>query len=285
MSIETPEHLAIIAGRGVYPLLLAESAKAQGVKKLTAIAFRKETDREIIPRCDETHWVHIGQLGAMLEALRNSGARHAVMAGQITPTHLFRVRMDGAMLDLLKSLPQKNAHTIFGAVADALTGIGIELLPASCFMEQHMPAEEGTLTRSEPSDAAWQDIHHGREVATATSGLEIGQTVVIKDGTILAIEAFEGTDEAIKRAHRLGGDGLVVVKMAKSGHDMRFDIPVIGERTVRGLARCRAAALAVEAGRSIFLDRAEVLRLADEAGIAIVALAPSTIESTSRENT
>jgi DUF1009 family protein len=207
----------------------------------------------------------------MLEALAGSGVTRAVMAGQITPTHLFRIRMDGPMLALLKRLRVRNAETIFGAVGDELSALGIALLPASRFMETHMPAP-GVLTRRAPTAEESDDIALGRRVAQATSGLDVGQTVVVKAGTVLAVEAFEGTNEAIRRAGRLGGAGMVVVKVAKDAHDMRFDIPVIGRHTVKVLRKVRAAALAIEAGRAIVLEREAVVADADAINLALVAL-------------
>lgn len=263
--------LALLAGKGDYPLLLAQSARKQGVKRIVAVAFRRETDRAITRFADETHWVYLGQLQALLDAFRATGIRHAVMAGQITPTHLFNLRLDRAALAMLARLRERNAHTIFGAFCDELKGIGLELLPACLFMEEAMPAA-GLIAHRPPTPEEEADIALGIEVAKATSGIEIGQTVVIKRGTILAVEAFEGTDEAILRAARLGGPGTVVVKVAKRGHDMRFDIPVIGTRTLKTLRKARAAVLAVEAGRTILLSRDELVRQANGMNLCLTAV-------------
>jgi len=274
MEQHPPEALGIIAGKGAYPHLLAESARQQGVRRVFAIAFKKETDPLIEKRADEVKWIHLGQFGAMLDALKASGVKHAVMAGQITPTHLFTIRMDAKMLELLRKLPARNADTIFGAVGDELKAIGIELLPASTFMEAHMP-KAGLLSRRAPTDSEQRDIELGRHVALTTSGLDIGQTVVVKEGAILAVEAFEGTDETIERAARLGGPGIVIVKTAKKGHDMRFDIPVIGLHTMKVLKKARAAALAVEAGRSILLEREQVVEEANRLNLCMIAMDPA----------
>lgn len=271
MSEEKTETLGLIAGKGVYPRLLAESAKKQGVKRLVVLAFRGETARATLQYADEVCRLRLGNLAELLSACRRYELRHVVMAGQLTPTSLFRIRLDSAMRELLGRLPQKNAHSIFGAIVDELEGLGIKVLPASEFMEAHMPAA-GVLTRRKPTAAELADIALGREVARATSELEIGQTVVIKSGTVLAVEAFEGTDKAIRRAGRLGGAGCVVVKVAKPGHDMRFDIPVIGERTLRSMRRARASALAVDAGRAILLEKEKLITRADKQGVAIIAL-------------
>jgi UDP-2,3-diacylglucosamine hydrolase len=271
MSNAVPEALAIIAGKGAYPRVLAQSARAQGIRRLAVLAFRGETDPVIETLADEVRWIHVGQLGAFFDALQGFGIRDAVMAGQITPSNLFRVRMDGPMLKLLARLPVRNAETIFGAAGEELRARGIELRPASLFMEGAMPPP-GRLGARAPTEAEQADIALGFRVAKTTSGLDIGQTVVLKAGTILAVEAFEGTDEAIRRGGELGGPGVVVVKTAKASHDMRFDIPVVGEHTLRVLRRVKAAALAVEAGRTILLDRGALVAAADEIGLAFVAV-------------
>lgn len=271
MTREIPEILAIIAGNGAYPLQLAESARKQGVGRLFAVAFKKETDTRIEECVDEVEWLHMGQLQALFDALQNSGARHVVMAGQLKPTALFHVRLDARARGLLKGLKVRNAETIFGAVGDELKRMGIKLLPAHAFMEACMLGP-GVLTARTPTAEEQADIELGFSVARTTSGLDIGQTVVVKEGTIIAVEAFEGTDATIARAGELCGPGAVVVKVAKQGHDMRFDIPVVGTNTIKLLKKARAAVLAVEAGRSILLEREKVIAAADKQGIALVAV-------------
>lgn len=271
MDKEVPKELGLIAGKGVYPLLLAESARKQGVERICVTAFHKETNPRIKQFASEISWIHVGQLGHMLDSMRRSGIKHAVMAGQITPTSLFRARPDARMFEVLKGLKTRNAETIFGAVGDELRNIGIDLMPASAFMEDYMPAA-GLLSERPPSESEQHDIKLGLEVARATSGLDIGQTVVIKEGTILAVEAFEGTDAAITRAGKLGGGGIVIVKVAKRSHDMRFDIPVIGMRTMKTLAKAKATAIAVEAGRCILLEREKVVGRVDRMNMAMVAV-------------
>lgn len=271
MTEPTPESLSIIAGRGAYPRVLAESARKQGVQRIAAVAFKKETDPVIEKVADQVTWVHIGQLQALLDALVAFRIPRVVMAGQIKPTHLFNIRPDKRMFDLLARLKERNAETIFGAVGEELKSVGIDLLQASRFMESTMP-EPGPIGHLPPTQQQWDDIRLGLRVAKATSGLDIGQTVVIKEGTVLAVEAFEGTDATIIRAGELGGPGSVVVKVAKRGHDMRFDIPVIGDRTFDSMKKSGAAVLAVEARRSILLDREELVKLADRRGIAFLAV-------------
>ena len=235
------------------------------------IAFRHETDRSITKLADEVRWIYLGQFGAARDALKAWGIRHAVMAGQITPTHLFSVRFDRFTLDVFKRLKQRNAHTIYGAACDELRAVGIELLPAYLFMEEAMP-EPGLISRRRPTESELMDIRLGLRVAKLTSGIEIGQTVVIKQGTILAVEAFEGTDETIRRAGKLGGGAAVVVKVAKQGHDMRFDIPIVGMRTMKALRKSKTAVLALEARRTILLERERFVAEADRLGICVIAM-------------
>lgn len=264
----TPDKLTIIAGKGSYPLLLAESAREQGVKRISAVAFKRETHADIVNAVDEVRWVHLGQLARMLDALTSLGTPQVVMAGQITPTHLFRVRMDVRLLQLLRRLPEWNAHSIFGAICDEIRAAGMELLPASSFMQKHMPGA-GLLTRRAPSQREYEDIKLGFHIAKTISGLDIGQTVIIKDGTVLAVEAFEGTDDAIIRAGRLGGPGATIVKVAKPGHDMRFDIPVIGLNTIKSIRKAGVSAVALEAGKAILLERQAVIERLDRLKVAL----------------
>jgi len=268
--IQMPETLGVIAGLGTYPWQLARSAHAQGVKRVVAFAFRRETEWAIEKYADEVVWLHLGKLGALMDAVKDKGITKIVMAGQIKPTRLFSLRLDGKALSILRQLKVRNAHTIFGAIADELKAVGAELIPAYCFMETEMPAP-GVLGHRAPTEREQADIRLGAHVAKVASGLEIGQTVVLKEGTILAVEGFEGTDETILRAGKLGGAGTVVVKVAKRGHDMRFDIPIIGSRTFKMLKKAKASCLAVEAKRTILLERDKLVAEADRLGIAFVA--------------
>lgn len=271
---ETLETLVLIAGRAEYPLLLARAARARGVKKIIAVAFKGETRRDMAKLVDEITWVHAGQLTPFLAALKNSGAKHAVMVGQINPKNLFFARLDKALIDLLKALPAKNAHTIFGAITAEVEKTGLTLLPASSFMQSYMPAA-GCLTVRRPNEREMGDIEIGRRVIKDTSHLDIGQTVVVKEGMILAVEAFEGTDKAIRRGGKLGGPGAVVVKVPKEGHDMRFDIPVIGSNTLKSLKKANISCLAIEAGGAILLHKELLVAQAADMGLAITVLEAS----------
>lgn len=263
--------LLLIAGAGQYPLCLASGAKRAGVGRLAVLAFRGQTDRALKAIADEYEVVGVGELQKVSDLIAASGVEAAVVAGQITPAALFRTRFDKRLRALMDSLPVKSAHSIFGALLGLIEDLGVRVLPASVYMEDFIP-QPGVLTRRAPGEREETDIRRGYEAAMAAGTVDVGQTVVVKDGMVLAVEAFEGTNAAIRRGARLGGKGAVVVKTARAGHDMRFDIPVIGAKTVSVMRRNSISAIAFQAGRTILLDREKALRDADRAGIAMVAL-------------
>ena len=271
MQIGVPEQLLLIAGSGTYPQLLLDGARKAGVKRISMIAVRGTTSRRLAAQADDACWCGIGELSRALDWAGQCGARHAALVGLITPFALFHTRFDAVARELLRSLPVKNTHTVYGRVAELLAERGLTTIPSSTFMDDHLPAP-GLLTHRAPDSREQSDIELGLRTAMAVSNHDIGQTVVVKEGMILAVEAFEGTNEAIRRGGKLGGPGAVVVKVAKVGHDMRFDIPAIGAGTIPVLKRARITALAFQAGRTILLDRAEVLAAADRLGIAIVSV-------------
>jgi DUF1009 family protein len=266
-----PESLLIIAGRHAYPLMMAKAARAAGVKRIVVVGFKGETRREIIPFVDEIHWVHLGSMLPFLEKLETLGIKHCVMVGQIAPGNLFNVRMDKLAVEMYRALEVRNAHTIFGGVVDAIEERGIEVLPGNSFMECYMP-EVGQLSKRAPSEREQSDIELGLQLVKGTSDFEIGQTVAIKDGIIIAVEAFEGTNHTLKRAGKFGKAGCVVVKVPKVGHDMRFDIPVVGTKTFKIMKRAKISCLAVEAGKTILLEKDKLIKLADQYGMAFVAI-------------
>jgi UDP-2,3-diacylglucosamine hydrolase len=241
------------------------------VRRITAATFEGETAEGIGRLVDDAVPMRVGQLGKLLEAGRRSGAAHALMAGQIAPGNLFDLRPDFKALMVLARLRERNAETLFGAVAAELAGVGLELLPATRFMERHI-AGEGHLAGPGPKSRQRQDLAFGHRIAKETSRLDIGQTVVVRHGTVLAVEAFEGTNEAIRRGGALGRNGAVVVKVSKPGQDMRFDVPVVGPKTLEVAAASGISAIGVEAGRTLLLDRDAVAERADALGVSIVAL-------------
>ena len=195
-SVTVPANLAIIAGNGIYPLLMARAARAAGVNRLVAAAFQNETDPALAGVVDAIEWMRVGQLGKLLAFLENSGASHAVMSGQIHPKNLFDLRPDVKALMLLAKLGERNAETIFGAIADEIGKVGVQLLPATVFMDEYL-APPGLIAGPKLSRRETEDVAYGFRLAKEVSRLNIGQTVVVKGGTVLAVEAFEGTNATI----------------------------------------------------------------------------------------
>ncbi len=267
--MQTPDALGIIAGSGVYPLLLADAARVAGVKKIVVAAFTDETSPEISNRADEIEWLRVGQLGKLLNFFRDAAVRHAVMAGQIAPDNLFSLRPDFKVMFLLARLKQRNAESIFGAIADQLAEVGVELLPATTFLD-HLLAPAGHIAGPKLKEREEEDLAFGFEIAKQLSALDVGQTIVVKNGTVLAVEAFEGTNEAIRRGGSLGKKNAIVIKVTKPDQDMRFDVPVIGAETLRVAAEAKVRAIAVEAGRTLLLEKAALLALAEHSKISLV---------------
>ena len=269
--------IGLIAGNGRFPFLFAEAARARGIP-VAAVAIREETDPALEGHVDRSAWFHVGQLSAMIEFLQSAGCTEAVMAGQIHLSllyHDFSVLMaDPLANDLLARLADHRGDSVLAAVADVLEAHGIRLRPSTLFLEDYL-APAGSLTRRSPTAAEEADIAFGWGIAKAVAGLAFGQTVAVKDRTVVAVEAIEGTDACIRRAGEIGYGGVVVVKVAKPNQDLRFDVPVVGTATMRALMDAKASVMAVEAGMTLVLDREAVVCLADEAGIALVGvLAP-----------
>jgi DUF1009 family protein len=268
--VATPDTLGIIAGNGVYPRLLADAARCAGVKRIVAAAFTDETDERLADKVDEMQWMRVGQLGKLISFFRNASVSNAIMAGQIAPKNLFDLRPDWKTLLLLARLKRRNAESIFAAIGDELGRAGITLLPATSFLEECLaPAEliaGPKLSRREEEDVAF-----GFEIAREVSRLDIGQTVIVKNGTVLAVEGFEGTNETIKRGGILGGKNAIMVKVAKPSQDMRFDVPVIGVATVEVAAEVHLRVISVEAARTLLLEKDAVIASAERANISIVA--------------
>lgn len=267
--METPESLGIIAGSGVYPLLLADAARVRGVKRIVVAAFTDETSSEITNRADQIEWLRVGQLGKLLNFFRSAEIRHAIMAGQIAPGNLFNLRPDLKAIVLLARLKERNAASIFTAIADQLAEIGVELLPATTFLD-HLLSPNEHIAGPKLKERELADIDFGFAIAKQLSALDVGQTIVVKNGTVLAVEAFEGTNEAIRRGGSLGKKDAIVVKVTKPNQDMRFDVPVIGSETLRVAAEAKIRAIAVEAGRTLLLEKPALINLAERARISLV---------------
>ena len=263
------EKLGIIAGNGVYPRLLAESAREGGVSKIVAAAFSNETDSSLAKLVDEIEWLRVGQLSRLLKFFAEQKVHKVIMAGQIAPKNLFDLRPDWKALLLLTRLKRRNAESIFAAIADELAKSGIEMLPATTFLEKFV-ATAGLIAGPKLSRREEEDVVFGWEIAKEISRLDIGQTVIVKSGTVLAVEAFEGTNEALKRGGNLGRRGATMIKVAKPNQDMRFDIPVIGVETVRIASGAGVRAIAIEAGKTLLLEKDALIELADRSKISIV---------------
>lgn len=270
---QPPESLGIIAGNRSLPLLFAKQARALGVKKLVAVAFDGETDKSLTGLVEEVIWVKVGQLSKMIAAFTDRGVKQCVMVGQIAPKNLFDLRPDLRAMTLLLRLKEKNAHTIFGAIADELKKDGVELIDATPWLQPLMPAAGFQLGRT-ISEEQRADVQFGFRIAREISRLEIGQIVVVKNGTVLAVEGFEGTDKCLARGGELAGKagGAVAVKAAKLHHDMRFDIPCIGLQTLETCVRSGVAVLAMESGRTLLLEREACEALAARHKLSVVTI-------------
>jgi len=266
--------LGLIAGRGELPLAVCRAARKAGEARIVAAAMYGETSLEIETLADTVGWFYVGQLDRAIRFMKDAGVTRCMFIGQVRPRRLFTgFRPDLRAFRILRRLRERNACTIFGAVADEFEREGMRVLPCTTFLE-HWLAREGVLGRVKPGKRVQQDIAFGRRIAEEISRLDIGQTVVVKKGTVVAVEGFDGTDETIRRGGLVGHGGVTVVKVAKAGHDMRFDAPCIGLRTVESLRMARARALAVTAGKALLIHYDQVLAACDRAGIAVVGLPP-----------
>lgn len=263
--------LGLIAGNRSLPLLFARQARSMGVGRLVAVAFEGETDPALAKLVDDIVWLKVGQLSKMISAFTTRGVKQCVMAGQIAPRNLFDVRPDLRAVAMLLRLKEKNAQTIFGAIADELGKDGMELIEATPWLKPLMPGA-GFHIGPRLTDEQREDVAFGFRIAKEISRLEIGQTVVVKNGTVLAAEGFEGTDKCIARGGELAGEagGAVAVKVARKKHDMRFDVPCIGATTMETCANAGVAVLALETGKTLLLDEMEVKQLAAKRKVALV---------------
>lgn len=266
------ERIGLIAGNGRFPIIFAENARRLGYA-VSAVAHVGETEPELEKYVERIHWIRIGQLNKLIQALKEDGIRQAVMLGGISKTHIFTtVRPDLRTLAVASRLRVFKDDAILREVAAELESEGIQVRE-STFGLDGILVEEGPLTRRRPRRREWDDIRYGWEVAREIGRLDIGQCVVVKDRVVVAVEAVEGTDLAIRRGGELAGEGAVVVKRCKPQQDLRFDLPAIGPNTIHVMASVKATALAVEAGKSVLLDREETLHRAEREGIAVVGVA------------
>ncbi len=267
-----PTELLIFAGRGDYPQYVLDGARKAGVKTIHILGVRGMASKKLLKQADNYKVFGIGELENALKWVESlSSVKHIILAGQITPIALFRTRFDAYTRRLLSELPVKNAHTIFSSAIRELEKCGKTVIPSSCFMGAHIPGE-GLLTERPLTDRERSDINFGHQVAMGVCDLDIGQTILVKDGMILAVEAFEGTNKTLRRGAKLGGKGSVMVKVAKNGHDMRFDIPVFGEHTLKLCKKHHITTVAFQANRLVMINRDKVIDLANRWGIALIGL-------------
>jgi DUF1009 family protein len=265
--------VGIIAGNRSLPLIFAKQARAMGVKRIVALAFENETDPKLAELVDDIVWVKVGQLSKMISAFQDRAVKQCVMLGQIAPKNLFDVRPDLRALAALLKLREKNAHTVFGALIDELAKDGIEVVEALPWLQPIMPGKDFHIGPKLTAEQR-EDISFGLRIAKEISRLEIGQSVVVKDGSVLAVEGFEGTDACLRRGGELSGKdrAAIVVKVPREKHDRRFDVPCIGAQTLRVCAEAGISALAFEPGMTLLLDREEVEQLCKKHRITVTTV-------------
>jgi DUF1009 family protein len=262
--------VALIAGQGIYPQLVASAIRRNG-GRVKLIAFDEETRPDLLASFPESdrRTLLVGQLGRMLKTLREFEAGYAIMAGQISPRRLFKgLHPDLKAIRILASLKRRNAETIFGAIADEIAKIGVTLLDARSFIDDQLATTGCMTSRSFPIENEY--VEHGVHIAREIARLDVGQGCVVRRGTVLAVEAYEGTDEMIRRAGTFKTDAALFVKTVKAGQDYRFDVPCFGQRTLEVMRESGVTAAALEAGRVIMLDRAAVLAQAKSWGISLL---------------
>ena len=265
------ERIGLIAGNGRFPIIFADNARRLGYH-VSAVAHEGETEPELAGHVDRIHWIKIGQLNKLIKAFKEDNVHQTVMLGGIKKTHMFTtLRPDFRTLALAARVALWKDDDILRELAKELEREGIAICESTFGLEGIL-VEEGTLTARTPSEKEWEDIRYGWEVAQEIGRLDIGQCVVIKDRMVVAVEAVEGTDGAIKRGGDLAKEGAVVVKRSKPQQDLRFDLPAVGPRTIEVMASVKASVLAIEAGRTILLDRGIMLEKARSARIAIVGI-------------
>lgn len=269
----TTERIGLIAGSGRFPVLFAETARRNGVQ-VVAVAHRGETDERLADVVDAITWVMPGQLQALIDALRAGGVRRTVMVGGIAKPKLFReFQPDERAIAAILRVGKLRDDLLLRALAEELENEGIPVVESTLFLQEIVP-QPGVLSRRAPTEEEWQDIRFGFRAAKLIGTFDIGQSVVVRGGAVVAVEGIEGTDATIRRAGQLVNGDIVVVKACKPTQDLRFDLPAIGPETIRTIVEMRGRALAVEAGRTVVLDRHEMLALADAADLAVVAFDP-----------
>lgn len=265
------KRIGLIAGAGDMPMIWARAAKAKGAEVI-AVAIAEEAKKGLDGIVDQLHSLSVGQVGKIIKTLKDEGIRDLVFIGKVNKSLIFKdIKFDLRAITLMARLKDRKDDTIMLAIVDELKREGIEVIEQTIFLEDMMPSP-GVLTRRRPTKEEEADIEFGMEMAKGIAGLDIGQTVVVKDKAVMAVEAIEGTDEAIKRGGTLGRGGIVVVKVAKPNQDLRFDIPTVGMNTLKSLIDVGGKAFAIEAGKTFVVDMENVIKEADRKGIAIISV-------------
>lgn len=268
MSVEKVSRLGLIAGKGLYPKLVLDEVRKKGGIRVAVAAFEGETAPELAAAADSVEWMKVGQIGKLLKYFSREGVTHAMMAGQISPQRLFDLRPDLKALMMLAKLKERNAESIFGAIADELAANGIELLPAVTFLEDHL-VKPGLTAGPAPAKTLAADVEFGWPIAKQISEMNIGQTIVVKKGTVLAVEGYDGTNETIRRGGALGKGGATMIKVSKRKQDMRFDVPVIGPDTVKIAAGAGVSSIVCEAKKTLLLGSEELRQLARSLHVSV----------------
>lgn len=266
--------IGIIAGSGELPAIIASDAKGRGYKVVT-IALENLASPELNDLSDEIRWINVGKLGLLIETLKEFGAGEVIMAGKVSKSLLYKSKVspDLRAVKLLFSLKDTSDDSILNALSNELAKDGIAIINTAAF-SAHLLTPAGVLTRNSPTEEEWSDIEFGWKIAKAIGELDVGQTVVIKGRAVMAVEAIEGTDEAIRRGGKWAGEGAVVVKVSKPQQDMRLDVPVVGTATLQSMIEAGARVLAIEAEKSIIIHRDELVKEAEQARISIVGMTP-----------
>ena len=268
-----PEKIGIIAGASQFPVLVAKEARANG-HTVVVIGIQGEATETLRDVADEFHMVGLGELSRLIRIFNTAGVRRAIMAGKVQHRSIFSsIKPDLKLVSVLMRLRQKNTNSIIGAVAEVLDEEGIQLVDSTVFLK-HLLAPRGPVTRAKPTGDEMKSVEYGIKIARELTRLDLGQTVVVKDGACVAVEAMEGTDETIRRAAKLCGGGAIVVKLGKPAQDFRFDVPVCGLDTIDVMAHTKSRVLAIEAGRTLIFDKDRVVKRADKENIAVIGVAP-----------
>ena len=264
--------VAIIAGRGRLPILVCQEARKNGVEYIFILAFYGQTSEELDQYADKIVWSSVGKFRKNLKILRENKIKDLILVGQIKPTSLFSgLKLDFKALKMLWRLRKKNAETIFSGIVTILEKNGQNVLSSTIFLNEQL-ANEGLMGKVKLNHSRINDCEYAIDLAKKVSSLDIGQMVAIKKGVIIAIEDFEGTDKTIKRAGKIARGGITIAKVAKKNHDMRFDVPCIGERTIRFLIEAKAVTLVVEANKTILIDKEEVIKMCNKAKIVLLGV-------------